>query len=88
MFSNYVNCYLIEVDNGYVMIDTGMPDKRQGIEKEIENFGCYPGKLKLIILTHGDFDHDGNAAYFRKRYGAKIVMHPNDVDMFEHGDMF
>ena len=88
MLNNYVNCYLVETDDSYVMIDTGMPNKRQVIEKEIENAGCHPGELKLIILTHGDLDHTGNAAYFRKKYGAKIAMHPDDVGMVEHGDMF
>ena len=83
-----VNCYLIETDESYIMIDTGMPNQRQNIEKEIENYGCHPGKLKLIILTHGDLDHTGNAAHFRKKYDAKIVMHPDDIGMVEHGDMF
>jgi len=88
MLNNYVNCYLVEIDASYVMVDTGMPNKRQVIEKEIENAGCHPGELKLIILTHGDLDHTGNAAYFRKKYGAKIAMHRDDVGMVEHGDMF
>ena len=88
MLNNYVNCYLVETDDSYVMIDTGMPNKRQVIEKEIENAGCHPGELKLIILTHGDLDHTGNAAYFRKKYGTKIAMHHDDVGMAEHGDMF
>ena len=88
MLNNYVNCYLVKTDDSYVMIDTGMPNKRQVIEKEIENAGCHPGELKLIILTHGDLDHTGNAAYFRKKYGTKIAMHHDDVGMVEHGDMF
>ena len=88
MLNNYVNCYLVKTDDSYVMVDTGMPNKRQVIEKEIENAGCHPGELKLIILTHGDLDHTGNAAYFRKKYGTKIAMHHDDVGMVEHGDMF
>jgi len=27
----------------------------------------------LIVLTHGDFDHIGNAAYLSKKFGAKIA---------------
>jgi len=88
MLNNYVNCYLIETDDSFIMIDTGMPNKRQIIEKEILNTGCHPGELKLIILTHGDLDHCGNAAYFRKKYDARIAMHQADVGMVKHGDMF
>jgi len=57
------------------------------IEKEIESADCRPRDLKLIILTHGDFDHSGNAAYLRKKFGAKIAMHQDDSGMVEYGDM-
>lgn len=33
-----------------------------------------PGTLKLVLLTHGDFDHIGNAAYFRFAFGARIAI--------------
>ena len=83
-----VNCFLIETDTGYILIDTGGSNKRTDLEKELENAGCKPGCLKLIVLTHGDFDHTGNAAYLRKRFGTEIAMHHNDSGMVEHGDMF
>ncbi len=40
------------------------------------------------MLTHGDFDHSGNAAYLRQAFGAKIAMHRDDAGMGETGDMF
>lgn len=83
-----VNCYLIETDAGYVLIDTGGSNKRAALEKELESTGCQPGNLKLIVLTHGDFDHTGNAAYLRHKLGPQIAMHPEDSSMVERGDMF
>jgi hydroxyacylglutathione hydrolase len=83
-----VNCYLIGTDIGYILIDTGGSNKRTALEKELEIAGCNPGNLKLIVLTHGDFDHTGNAAYLREKYGAKIAMHYDDSGMVEHGNMF
>lgn len=50
--------------------------------------GCKQGNLRLIILTHGDFDHVGNANHLHERFGAKIVMHNGDSGMVERGDMF
>jgi hydroxyacylglutathione hydrolase len=49
---------------------------------------CQPGDLKLILLTHGDFDHTGNAAYLRGRFHSQIAMHQADAGMLENGDMF
>lgn len=82
-----VNCYLVRTGSGFVLIDTGRPNRRDEIGKELEGVGCRPGGLKLIILTHGDFDHSGNAAYISKKFGAKIAMHKDDSGMVEHGDM-
>lgn len=83
-----VNCYLIETDDFYVLIDTSWSNKRTRLRKALENASCKPGNLKLIVLTHGDFDHSGNAAYLREKYGAKIAMHYDDSGMVKHGDMF
>lgn len=83
-----VNCYLIKTDNGHILIDTSWSNKRNSLEEKLESAGCKPGSLKLIILTHGDFDHTGNAAYLRKKYGAKIAMHYDDSGMVKCGDMF
>jgi hydroxyacylglutathione hydrolase len=82
-----VNCYLVKTGIGFILIDTGFANKRAALEREMEKEGCQPGNLKLIVLTHGDSDHAGNAAYLREKYGAKIAMHPADSGMVERGDM-
>jgi len=82
------NCYLIKISDGFVLIDTGFTNKRSKIEKTLVNAGCKPGNLKLILLTHGDFDHTGNCAYFRDKFDAKIAMHKADSGMVEYGDFF
>ena len=83
-----VNCYLVETDTGFILVDTGSSNRRAELENELTSAGCKPGNLKLIVLTHGDFDHTGNAAYLRERFGAKIAMHKDDSGMAERGDMF
>lgn len=83
-----VNCYLLTTNTGFVLIDTGFSKSRVDVERELENAGCTPETLKLILLTHGDFDHSGNAAYLRERYSVKIAMHIEDEGMVEKGDLF
>ena len=83
-----VNCYLVNNEAGKILIDTGGSNKRRELETELESAGCQPGNLNLIVLTHGDFDHTGNAAHLRKKFGTKIAMHSNDSGMAEQGDMF
>ena len=83
-----INCYLVRTDTGYVLIDTGCTNRRAYLVKELESAGCRPGNLQLIILTHGDFDHSGNAASLRKIFGARILMHRDDSGMVEWGSMY
>ena len=83
-----VNCYLIETDTGHFLIDTGGSNRRTGLERELESAGCKPGYLKLVVLTHGDFDHTGNAAYLRKKFCTRTAIHHDDSGMVERGDMF
>jgi len=83
-----VNCYLLTTNTGFVLIDTGFSKSRVDVERELKNAGCTPETLKLILLTHGDFDHSGNAAYLRERYSVKIAMHIEDEGMVEKGDLF
>jgi hydroxyacylglutathione hydrolase len=82
-----VNCYLVKTGADYMLIDTGFKNKRADLDKELERAGCQPGNLKLIVITHGDFDHTGNGAYLREKYSTKIAMHQDDAGMVEHGDM-
>jgi hydroxyacylglutathione hydrolase len=82
-----VNCYLLKSATGHVLIDTGFSNRRAFLEKKLKEEGCLPGDLKLIILTHGDTDHAGNAAYLREKFGAKIAIHVDDAGMIELGDM-
>ncbi len=81
-----VNCFLIKTGTGFVLIDTGVLNNPAKLEKGLEDAGCKPGNLNLIVLTHGDFDHSGNAAHIREKFGAKIAMHIEDAGKIEHGD--
>jgi glyoxylase-like metal-dependent hydrolase (beta-lactamase superfamily II) len=83
-----VNCYLINTEDGFILIDTGVSTRRKELLQELERAGCEPGLLKLIVITHGDFDHTGNAADLRRVLGGKIAMHAEDVGMVEYADMF
>jgi glyoxylase-like metal-dependent hydrolase (beta-lactamase superfamily II) len=81
-----VNCYLVKAGDGYVLIDAGLPNKRADLERALGGVGCKPGSLKLVVLTHGDYDHAGNCAYLREKYGTRIAMHSADAGRVERGD--
>lgn len=78
-----VNCFLIKSDAGFALVDAGYPGDCFKLEKELENEGCLPGNLKLIVITHGDGDHTGGASYIRGKYNSIIAMNKSDSAMAE-----
>jgi glyoxylase-like metal-dependent hydrolase (beta-lactamase superfamily II) len=83
-----VNSYLLETKTGFLLIDTGASSARGALQHTLERIGVEPGRLRLIVITHGDFDHTGNAAFLRSQYQAQIAMHAGDLGMAVRGDMF
>jgi len=81
----FVNAFLIKVTDGFILIDTGLAMHWDRLKKELEAAGCFPGNLKLVIITHGDFDHTGNCVNLREKYHCKIAMHEMDLPMVEKG---
>ena len=76
-------CYLVR-DDGVIMIDGGPPNKSIAFQKLIKKLPIHPNDIRLIILTHGDFDHVGSAPEIRLITGAKIAIHENDRLNFEN----
>jgi hydroxyacylglutathione hydrolase len=80
------NCYLLTADSGFVLVDSGTPRKRKSLDAALARAGCRPGSLRLVVLTHGDYAHAGNAAYLRDKFATKIAMHPDDSVRVERAD--
>jgi glyoxylase-like metal-dependent hydrolase (beta-lactamase superfamily II) len=83
-----VNCYLLKTDHSYALVDTGFSWRRRVLREALDASGCRPGDLKLILITHADFDHTGNCVWLHKTYGAPVAMHRAEAAAVERGRMF
>jgi glyoxylase-like metal-dependent hydrolase (beta-lactamase superfamily II) len=81
----FVNAFLVKVNEGFILIDTGLSMHWEKLDSELILAGCLSDKLKLIILTHGDFDHTGNCVRLQEKYKCRIAMHKDDSFMVENG---
>jgi glyoxylase-like metal-dependent hydrolase (beta-lactamase superfamily II) len=81
------DCSIYLLDLGeLVLIDTGAGMSVDAIIHNIKELGLNPGKLSTVILTHCHIDHTGGAHEFRKRFGARIIIHGLDAATLETGD--
>ncbi len=55
-----------------ILVDAGFPWAGKRILRELEQLGVAPQKIHDILLTHGDIDHIGNAAFFQSLSGASL----------------
>ena len=69
-------CYIIE-EQGAILVDCGMAGKAQAFAKALETIPVQPEDIRLIVATHGHWDHIGSAKEIREITRSKIAMHPN-----------
>lgn len=69
----YVNSYIVDGDQGVVLIDTGMPNKHQNIVDQLREIGRSVADIRAILLTHSHNDHTGGAAALKTGSGAPVV---------------
>ena len=72
----YVSAYLVDGDQGLILIDTGLPKKDGVIRAKIESLGRSIEDVRAILLTHSHTDHAGNAATLKEASGAELVVSP------------
>ena len=78
---SYANCYLVSGEGGSILIDSCNYKDGPRI------FGRVKDKnVKLILLTHGHFDHASSAKYLAKRLSVPIAMCEKDLHLIGHGE--
>lgn len=75
--------YLIETQQGPILIETGPMSTFEKLKEEIEKIGYQVKDIENILLTHIHFDHAGAAWKFAE-HGAKIFVHPIGVPHLQH----
>ena len=73
------NVYLLHGNHAAVLVDTGTAAYKEKVLK-----CCQNANVRLIILTHGHFDHCQNAAYLAKQLNCSVGIAKEDVPMLEN----
>lgn len=60
-------------DDGYALVDTGIPGSARAILDALARLGSGPDRLRQIVLTHSHPDHIGSAADLVDATGARVL---------------
>lgn len=79
-----ISAWIVMVNDGVYIIDTGMPFMGKKILKEAEKLG----KLKGILLTHGHSDHVGGLKKILEIKKVPVYAHEYDIKYMEGKEPF
>src|SRR5580765_2085583 len=74
------NCYLLHAPEGALLFDAP-----EGVCDWLQQAGV---DLKLLLLTHGHFDHVPDVAKIKRRFNCPIGCHPLTAPMISDPDFF
>lgn len=77
-------CALIRGE-GAVLVDAGVPGKGAAFARALARLGVVPAEIRLVVMTHGHFDHVGSARAISAMTGAPIAMREPDRGWLERG---
>jgi metallo-beta-lactamase class B len=77
--------YLITTRDGNILINTGINDSVAGIRENVEKLGFRFADTKILLATHGHWDHVAGMAEIKRITGARMLMHEDDAELLETG---
>jgi Zn-dependent hydrolases, including glyoxylases len=82
-----VNYYLIPGDDGWVMIDTGLPDTFCQLLQMLNQHNISIYEINYLIITHF---HPGHAGLTQnlKDFGTNLILHQNQVNYYSKLNTF
>ncbi|GFN36139.1 MBL fold metallo-hydrolase [Tepidimicrobium xylanilyticum] len=79
------NNYIIKLNKGYLLIDTGYPEHFKTFKKRLRKHNLQLKDITYILLTHAHDDHAGFLNKILDNSDAKVILHPLAVDRLRVG---
>ena len=80
------NCYLIEIPDGFILIDTGYPGDFDKFSTKLHNLDIPISDIQYLFLTHHHDDHAGFAARLTEQSGCARIVHEQAIQPLQEGE--
>src|SRR5258708_3245679 len=65
--------YLITTPQGHILINSNLESSVPLIRESVEKLGFHFNDIKILLISHAHFDHDGGSAEIKRLTGAKYM---------------
>ena len=77
--------YLITTPEGHILINSNMEANVPMIRTSVETLGFKFSDIKILLISHGHWDHCAASATIKRLTGAKYMVMEGDVGVVESG---
>ena len=77
--------YLITTPEGHILINSNVEAGVPLIRKSVETLGFQFKDVKILLISHAHYDHNGGSALVKKLTGATYAVMDADVSVVESG---
>ena len=77
--------YLFTSPQGHILLDVGVPENAEMVERHIRGLGFKVEDIKIILNSHAHFDHSGGIAKVKADSGAQFWAAEGDRYSLEKG---
>jgi metallo-beta-lactamase class B len=77
--------YLITTPKGHILINSDMEENVSMIRASVEKLGFKFKDIKILLISHAHWDHNGASDTIKKLTGAKYMVMNADVSVVESG---
>lgn len=84
-FTKSINTSYLIRDKNAILVDAGWKGCGPAFTALLKKHDIMPEEIRLIVPSHGDFDHAGGAGELKSLTGAKLAVHENDQEIVEKG---
>jgi len=81
-----LSAILITGNDGHVLLDGGLEQSAAVIDANIRKLGFKTQDVKLIVNSHGHFDHAGGIAALQRASGARVAASPSGAEALRRGE--
>jgi metallo-beta-lactamase class B len=77
--------YLITTPQGHILINSDLETSPPLIRASVEKLGFKVSDVRIILISHAHWDHDGGSAAIKALTGATYMVMDGDVSVVESG---